>query len=172
MWIFKNYKNLTQQEHITLLNIRNEKKIRESSKNKEIITLNNHLKWVELLNKEKSYFALFIDEKIVGGLNFTKKLNSIKEWGVFFSKDTKPLISSIATYIFINYMFEKADILYSQVSKENNQALRFNEYFKIEIYNEEEEFYNLILTKEKWQKEQNNFKFLQNRVKKINYKFR
>ena len=73
---------------------------------------------------------------------------------VFFSKDTKPLISSIATYIFINYMFEKADILYSQVSKENTQALRFNEYFKLEIYDEKDGFYNLILTKEKWQKEQ------------------
>ena len=172
MWIFKNYKNLTQEEHINLLNIRNEKEIREASKNKEIITLNNHLKWVKSLDEEKCYFALFVDEKIVGGLNFSKEANTIKEWGVFFSKDTKPLISSIATYIFINYMFEKADILYSQVSKENIQALRFNEYFKLEIYDEKDGFYNLILTKEKWQKEQKSFKFLQNRVKKINYKFR
>jgi UDP-4-amino-4,6-dideoxy-N-acetyl-beta-L-altrosamine N-acetyltransferase len=171
MWIFKDYKLLNEDEHKKLLQIRNEKSIREASKNKEIITLKNHLAWVKKLENDKKYFALFVDGKIVGGLNFSIDKETIKEWGIFFTKDTKPLISLIATYTFIEYMFKKVDMLYSEVSKKNTQALRFNEYFKLKVYDEDKEFYKLKLSKDSWEKNKKDFKTLQKQKERLDYKF-
>jgi len=118
MWIFKNYKLLAKNEHIELLNIRNSKYVREVSNDKDVISLENHLQWIKNLDESKCYLALFIDEKIVGGLNYTCKDNIIENWGIFFDEQTKPLVASIATYLFIEYMFSKFDVLYSEVLKE------------------------------------------------------
>ena len=72
MLIYKNYKLLSKKEHKELLKLRNEEYIREASKNKDIIDLKEHLKWIESLNENKKYFAIFYNGEIVGGVNFTK----------------------------------------------------------------------------------------------------
>ena len=169
MWIFKNYKLLTQKEHIALLNIRNSDYVREVSKDKNIILLDNHLKWIKNINKSKCYLALFVDNKIIGGLNYSYKNNIVENWGIFFDEKTQPLMSSIATYLFIDFMFNKFDVLYSEVLKENQRAFKFNQYFGIEVIKTTQELYRLQLTKEKWN--QNNLKILEKRIRKIQYKF-
>ena len=104
MLIYKNYKLLSKKEHKELLKLRNEEYVREASKNKDIINLKEHLKWIENLNENKKYFAVFYNGEIVGGVNFTKD-KIIKNWGIFYKKI--PLIPIVATYHFINYMFTK-----------------------------------------------------------------
>ncbi len=148
MWIFKNYKDLTLKEHQELLDIRNEKEIREASNSKDIITLDKHLSWLK--STDGDYFALFIDDKIVGGVNYKLKDNAVTEWGIFFTKKNAPLISSLATYMFIEYLFSKSDILYSEVLKTNQKALKFNLYFGITILETTSDKYKLVLKKDVW----------------------
>lgn len=147
---FKNYKDLSLEEHKKLLQIRNEKEVLKVSRNQNKIELNDHLKWIEKLPGNKKYFAVFVNEEIVGGVNYIGKNNNILDWGIFFSSSLKPFISSVATFTFIEYMFQNYDILYSEVKKDNIQALKFNQFFGVEIYDENREFYKLKLTKTKW----------------------
>jgi len=171
MWIFKNYKLLTKKEHMELLNIRNSNYVREVSKDKNIILLDNHLKWIKNIDNSKCYLALFVDNKIIGGLNYSYKNNIVENWGIFFDEQTQPLISSIATYLFIEFMFSRFDVLYSEVLKENQRALKFNQYFGIKIIETTKELYKLQLTKEEWNKNKTKLKILEKRINKIKYKF-
>jgi hypothetical protein len=171
MWIFKDYKVLSQDEHQKILEIRNEEKIREASRSSHTISLQDHLQWVDLLDDSQHYFALFIDDEVIGGLNYTLKDDSIKNWGIFFSENAKPLIASLATYIFIEYMLSKYRSLNSEVLKENTQAVKFNNYFGVNIIKEDEEFLYLQLTQEMWQEHKKRLKLLQKRVAMIEYKF-
>jgi len=148
MWIFKNYKDLTLKEHQELLNIRNEEEIREASNSKDIIILDNHLSWLKSI--DDYYFALCIDNKIVGGVNYKLKDNVVTEWGIFFTKKNAPLVSSLATYIFIEHLFTKSNILYSEVLKTNQKALRFNLYFGLTILETTSDKYKLVLKKDEW----------------------
>jgi UDP-4-amino-4,6-dideoxy-N-acetyl-beta-L-altrosamine N-acetyltransferase len=171
MWIFKDYKLLSREEHEKILTIRNEISIRESSKNSTPISLEDHLNWVESLTKNQNYFTLFIDGTAVGGLNFTHEKSCITNWGIFFSKNSQPLIASLATYIFIEYMLENYASIKSEVIKSNKQALRFNNYFGITIINEDKTLYHLMITPEIWKDQKEKLKALSKRVQMTRYKF-
>ena len=166
MWIFKNYQDLTHKEYKELLDIRNETEIRKASNTEDMITLDKHLSWLK--STDGNYFALFIDGKIVGGVNYKLKDKTVTEWGIFFSKKIAPLISSLATYIFIEYLFTKSDILYSEVLNTNQKALKFNLYFGITILETTSDKYKLILKKDVWSKYKvSKLRSLNRRVKNI-----
>jgi UDP-4-amino-4,6-dideoxy-N-acetyl-beta-L-altrosamine N-acetyltransferase len=171
MWIFKSYRNLSKAEHIQLLSIRNEQKIKEASSISNTISLEEHLKWLKSLSLEQNYFALFIDDEIVGGVNYFAKKNKVLKWGIFFSQDTKPFIASLVTYIFIEFMFKKYFVLYSEVLKTNTQAIKFNTYFGLSIRKEDLKYYHLELFKESWQEHKSNLKVVKKRLDLIKYKF-
>jgi len=172
MWIFKDYRVLSQDEHQKILEIRNEEKIREASRSSHTIALQNHLQWVDSLDDSQHYFALFIDDEVIGGLNYSVEKKDVKNWGIFFSENTKPLIASLATYIFIEYMLSNYKSLYSEVLKANTQAVKFNNYFGVNIIKEDEEFLYLQLTQKMWQEHKKRLKSLQKRVAIIKYKFK
>ena len=171
MWIFKDYRVLSQDKHQKILEIRNEEKIREASRSSHTISLQDHLQWVDSLDDSQHYFALFIDDEVIGGLNYTLKDESVKNWGIFFSENAKPLIASLATYIFIEYMLSNYKSLYSEVLKANTQAVKFNNYFGLTTIKEDKEFLYLYLTQEMWQEYKVRLKSLQKRVAMIEYKF-
>jgi len=171
MWIFKDYRGLSQDEHKKILEIRNETKIREASRNSHIISLQDHLQWVNSLDKSQHFFALFIDDEVIGGLNYILKDKSVKNWGIFFSENAKPLIASLATYIFIEDMLSNYISLHSEVLKENTQAVKFNNYFGLNTIKEDKEFLYLYLTQKMWQEHKIRLKSLQKRVDLIKYKF-
>ena len=171
MWIFKDYRLLTKSENIELLKIRNDKFVREASNDSSVISYEDHMKWIMDLDDKKRYMALFIDDSVVGGLNYQAEDSNIKNWGIFFDKNLPPLISLVATYLFIEHMFEKYDVLYSEVLKDNEKALRFNQYFGVRKIGEKESSYRLELTKNEWEKHKKSFQALEKRVKSIKYRF-
>jgi hypothetical protein len=172
MWIFKDYKLLSKEEHQKILEIRNEIKIREASRSSHAIPLQDHLQWVDSLDDSQCYFALFIDGEAIGGLNYKTEKEDVKNWGIFFSENAKPLISSLATYIFIEYMLSNYKVLNSEVLRKNSQAVKFNNYFGVNIINEDKEFLYLQLTQGMWDKHKVRLKSLQKRVAMIEYKFK
>lgn len=158
--IFKNYIHLTQEQSQTILELRNSDYIRSNMHNSEIIPLNNHLNWVETLktNFQKEYFALILDDVVVGSCSFVQDENGVSSWGIFFVKTINPLISSVSAYLFMQYLFDIKGFtsIDSQVLKTNSLALRFNQNLGFCIYKEEKEFFRLSLSKKQWQTNTNN----------------
>ncbi len=139
--IFKHYKILNLNEHKELLKIRNDKNMRGYFINTTKIELQDHINWVESLNDE--YFCVIVNEEIVGGVNFKDN-----EWGVFFNPI--PFIPFIASKLFVDYLFESKEVLYSRVKKTNQKAISFNKSFGVEFYKEDDEYLHMRLEKNKW----------------------
>ena len=57
--VFKNYSVINEQESFEILNIRNKDFIRKNMITNEIISLENHIKWINSLknNSDKKYFG-------------------------------------------------------------------------------------------------------------------
>jgi UDP-4-amino-4,6-dideoxy-N-acetyl-beta-L-altrosamine N-acetyltransferase len=153
---FKDYKDLSVEEHKKLLKIRNKDNVLKASRSNKKIELKEHLEWVKNLPESKKYFAVFVNDEIIGGVNYTFEDKKVIDWGIFF--DNNAYFSMVATYFFIEEMFKRFDVIYSEVKKDNLKALRFNKFFGIEIYDENDNFYKLKLSKEKWQSYKKNIK--------------
>ena len=98
--VFKNFIFLNDIEKKDILELRNKEYVRENMINSEPISLENHILFIESLkNKNKTYFAIFFDNQLIGSLNITKNEELI--WGLYFIK-----ISSFEIVIcFFNILF-------------------------------------------------------------------
>lgn len=154
--ILKNLIYLTKDENEKLLEIRNSEYIRLKMKNINQISLENHLCFIQNLKEDEKniYFAVFSEEKIVGGISITEIDKEKKEstWGVYFMKNLNPLIPSLVSYKIIDMVFNSLhlDKLFSQVHIKNSNALKFNKSFGFEFLKTSDEFDTLLLSKEYW----------------------
>ena len=162
----KDYKTLTEKEHTKLLQIRNQKEVRDASNDTGEILLQNHLEWVKKL-QPKRYFAVFYKGEIVGGVNFEADGEVVTNWGIFFDKTLEPFVLLMVVYGFIEYLFSLHEALFSEVKKGNEKALSFNRYFGVEIIEETPTHYKMHLTKEQWNKQKKKLKTLAKRVQNM-----
>ena len=181
--VLKNYILLNEEENISLLEIRNHECIRKNMLSQDIIFLEKHLNWLNLLKESETsfYYAVYVDRELFGGVSITgidyKK--SIASWGVFFKSDTNPLISSIATFLLIDRIFDTLNIntLNLEVNKLNVNAYNFNLNFGFKVYNESEEYNNsyhlMTMNKLDWNsnKTEGLPRVIDKRIKKIVYQF-
>lgn len=173
--LFKDYKNLTHEESITILTLRNEENIRKNMIDNQIIELSSHIKFINSLkdNSNKNYFAIICNEEVLGSLSFVKDDKNIS-WGVFFKNDTNPFITSFATFLFLEYLFANiSNKIFSLIKKENSKALNFNKNFGFEVYKEDENIFYLELKKCHWESHKNSklLKPIKNYLDKIEYSF-
>lgn len=175
--LFKNYIHLTQEHSKAILALRNSEYIRTHMHNSEIIPLENHLQWLSTLhnNSTKEYFALIVDDVIVGSCSWLKDDKEVVSWGIFFVPTINPIISSLSAYLFIDYLFEKKGFqsLDSQVLKNNPLAFKFNQNLGFSLYQENNQFYSLSLHKKEWKSNANNrfITSLKKYLGKIKYEF-
>ena len=142
--------------------------------NNEPISLENHILFIESLkeNKNKTYFAIFFDNQLIGSLNIIK--NEELTWGLYFKEEANPIIKSCATYLFLDFIFSKFnEDINSFVKRKNIQALNFNKNFGFEVFKEDEEYYYLKLSKELWKdkKDSKIIKPIKRYLDKIEYYF-
>ena len=147
--------------------------VRENMINSEPISLENHILFIESLkNKNKTYFAIFFDNQLIGSLNITKNEELI--WGLYFKEEANPIIKSCVTYLFLDFIFSKfSEDVNSFVKIKNIQALNFNKNFGFEIFKEDEEYFYLKLSKELWKEKKNSniIKPVKRYLDKIEYYF-
>ncbi len=84
--VFKNFIFLNDIEKKDILELRNKEYVRENMINSEPISLENHILFIESLkeNKNKTYFAIFFDNQLIGSLNIIKNEELI--WGYILKK--------------------------------------------------------------------------------------
>ena len=181
--IFKNFTDLSYEEHISILNIRNSNHVRLNMKSSEIIKIENHIKWVEelVLDKCNIYYCVFNNEEIVGAIYITtidyeKKTSN---WGLYFKAKINPFISSISTYLLIDRVFKfyELNTLNLEVNKKNTAAYQFDLSFGFNLTDDkienEEEYYLMSLTKNNWNINSNSklMVLLNKKITKINCTF-
>ena len=181
--VLKNYILLDEQENINLLEIRNHADMRRNMLSQDIILLENHLSWLNLLKESETsfYYAVCIDDELFGGIYITgidyKK--SIASWGVFFKSGINPLIPSITTFLLIDRIFNTLNIktLNLEVNKLNINAYNFDLNFGFKVYDELEDgdnsYHLMTMNKEYWNNNKNIGlpRVIEKRIKKIEYKF-
>ncbi len=103
--VFKNFIFLNDIEKKDILELRNKEYVRENMINSEPISLENHILFIESLkeNKNKTYFAIFFDNQLIGSLNIIKNEELI--WGLYFKEEANPIIKSCVTYLFFRFYF-------------------------------------------------------------------
>ena len=154
--VFKDFISLNEKETKDILELRNKEYVRENMLNSEPIILENHLLFIESLkkNKNKTYFAIFFDNELIGSVNIIK--NEELAWGLYFKEDANPIIKSCVTYLFLDFIFKKFnENINSFVKIKNIQALNFNKNFGFETFKEDENYYYFKLSKEAWEKRKN-----------------
>lgn len=150
--VFKNYTLLSEDEAKGILDLRNKEFIREQMRYTKIIDIEDHLHFIASLKGAKSskYFAVFVENELVGSLNYIR--DGSLEWGLYFNDSVSVLIKSLSCYIFLEYLFNKFDdVVSSSVKRSNKNALRFNENFGFCEFDRDGEFVHLNLSKSMWQ---------------------
>lgn len=176
-----NYTLLTLPQQEELLNIRNLNYIRVEMKDSSIISLADHLAWIEKLKLDtlNVYYAVISNENIIGAIYLTQinLQKSISKWGIFFKNEINPLLSSLSLYKFLELIFDKYPIkrLELEVDKNNTKAYKFDKSFGFKEYNNSvdinNEYIEMYLSEDMWnvQKEKPMFKLLKNKLEKIEF---
>ena len=84
MYDIINYVDCTHEQNLEILNLRNQDEVRKWMVNPEIISEDNHFKFVESLkrNPNRLYFAIYRDGLLVGTYNLTKEKEGVWERGI------------------------------------------------------------------------------------------
>lgn len=173
---FKNFHGLTIKEHKSILNLRNSDYVRLQMHNTNLISIDDHLRWIKNLKSNDLYFAILMNEEIIGNVNYTN-LDDNKNycyWGCYFANDTHPSIISFATIFFLDYVFNTKNVKTLKLfTKRNNHiALRFDKNLGFLPYAEDENYIYMSQLKNDWNKlkERKNFKSIYAKMEEINFK--
>ena len=143
-----------------ILSIRNQKKIREASFNKDIIKYKDHLEWFNKKTKNNffNHYVLKHNRKLIGvayGERYSKSKRSCL-WGFYVNSKINSNIKygSLLKYLIIEKLFEKREIstLECQVKKDYEWIKNWHIEWGHELknFNTELNCYNLILKKKNW----------------------
>jgi len=178
---FRDYTVLEKDEHIELLGIRNLDFVRAGTNDTKIIELESHLSWVENLKEDDSklFYGVYVDGYLLGGINLFDIDKKTAHWGLFFKQAINPFITSFATYLLMDRAFEHFGVaqMFLEVNKKNINAYKFDLNFGFTVYdeykNEDEAFYKMSLSKDKWstKKESGLLGIIYKKIQTVEYKF-
>lgn len=87
---FVSVPDLTKAQQFELLDIRNQQIIRESSYSSHVIAEDEHLNWVERLDRDATvlFYAVFLGGQIVGGVGLRKidLAEGVADWSFYVSE--------------------------------------------------------------------------------------
>lgn len=176
---FKNFINLSEEEKVILLKLRNADYIRKNMYNTEIISLSSHFAWINnLKNREDCiYWAILKDDKIIGcidltGIDFNKK---IAEWGFYIDEKCTGL-GAIIEYLGMRHFFNDMcfQCVMCRVLSDNKQVYNMhkNKFGFVaapdfSIISSNRNFNGLMLTSSVWSKVEKKINCLLNRIFKL-----
>ncbi len=150
------YYNLDISEHKALLGIRNQPEIIYHTQTQKAIQLESHLTWVQSLkhNQDSLYLAVIENNHILGGINANALQLKEPTWGVFFSPNTSPLITSAVSFLFLDTLFlQKCTLsIHASIHHNNVSARKFSERLGFTLINRNSDFDAMSLSKDQWEK--------------------
>lgn len=129
-YIFKNYLNLTQEEKKLVLEHRN--KNRQWMLTQDIITLENHLKWIDSLNADTSklYYLVYKDNIPFISVSYHDIDNESAFWGYFLinSSYKNEVLKIEKSIIEIAFNHLNLETLYC-INDINNHVISIHKFF-------------------------------------------
>ncbi|WP_462351380.1 GNAT family N-acetyltransferase [Fusobacterium varium] len=169
---FENILKSTLKEQKEIREWRNDPKVRKFMYNSEIITEEQHLKWIDSLKKSENidvFFIIYAEQKI--GIVSVKKISTkIYNWGIYLNNSLekgkgigREIGEKFLKFLFTNY--EELEIIEYDVISENlislNLALglgmkKYKEEKNLTINNKKMNVTHLKITKQDWRKYEKN----------------
>lgn len=141
---FINYTHCDLDNHIEILHLRNSLPIRQWMIDHNIITLENHLKFIEKLKSrtDRFYFAVSFEKKIIASINISKETDFIWERGIFVS----PSYSGTGHTTVIENIFNRhlkalgVISLTAKVINDNIRSLKYHEKMGYIMQSQDDKF--------------------------------
>ncbi len=137
-----NFINLTENAKLMILKWRNDENVKKWMYNSEIISIENHLKFIEALEKDENnqYFLLNRENENIGVIYFNNIdfYHRSTEFGLYANPDiTMSGVGKILEKACIEYAFDvlKLNTLKLEVLSENIRALHLYKKFKFKEIN-------------------------------------
>lgn len=125
-----NYTDCTEEQHREILNLRNLPEIRQWMSNSAPIEWESHLNFVSALkcDKERMYFAIFKQERLVATYNLTKDNGATWERGIITSPSFQGsgLTLEIENYILDSLPKDEFSIITAKVKLDNLRSIRYH----------------------------------------------
>ncbi len=141
---FINYTHCDLDLHTEILHLRNSFPIRQWMIDQDIITLENHLKFIEKLKnrEDRFYFAVILDKQIIASINISKETDCIWERGIFVSPSYSGTgHTSKIEIIFNRYLLASGiTALTAKVKNDNLRSLRYHEKLGYRKQAQDQEF--------------------------------
>lgn len=157
----KRYEDVGPGVQREILELRNSDRIRLVSLNQSVISLDDHLRWIESLRgrRDVAYYAVFRDGELAGSLSLTHidRDEGRLEWGVWFREDVS-LLPALVIYemlerVFFGMGFSTVELA---VQPDNATAIGTNRGFGFRESGTrmvgEREYREMMLTKEEWER--------------------
>jgi UDP-4-amino-4,6-dideoxy-N-acetyl-beta-L-altrosamine N-acetyltransferase len=164
-----NIVDVNSHDNLILLEIRNETNIRNNMFSKDIISINQHQKWVKDLSNSnyKKVFCTYANDAVIGALGYTLIGTNIDSctWSFYISEKSR--ILGLAPYLefsFLDYLFYKKNLttIYADVLSSNQLILNLHKKFGFEIVTKQEfnvnnsnDFNKIRLAKQSWDENRN-----------------
>ena len=136
--ILKNFINLNNSEMSMILRWRNHINIRKWMFNKDIITIDSHINFINTLdkNKEKKYFLVQHNENNIGIINFSNIKKDTLEIGIYSNPDISK-VGDILLNEIIKYSITilKIKYIYAEVYSNNFSAIKLYKRFNFREVN-------------------------------------
>jgi len=136
-----NFIDMSLDEKKMVLEWRNHKEIRKYMYNQDIITLESHLKYIELLktSKDKRYFLVKRDNEYIGTIDFTNiDLDKKETYLGLYSKPNLKGVGNILMSSIIDYAFNSLEVvvLKLEVLNSNRKAINLYKRFNFIEFNQ------------------------------------
>ena len=171
----KNFKLLSTADHGEVLRLRNLGYIRSQMAHSEIISSSNHVEWVKRLNDSCQYYAVLLDDEIIGNLSVTEIDLESKSctWSCFFKDSVHAFIISLATIKYIDYVFNEMEIekLNLFTKKTNLNALNFDVGLGFCEYKRDADYIYMTLDQITWGSLQSSelFKSIKRKIERVDF---
>lgn len=180
---FKNFVNLSREEKVQVLELRNSESIRKNMYNTDIISIDSHLNWINSLGNRLDcfYWAIFIDNELIGVIDLTSIDNDKKfaEWGFYICNKYFGLGALIEYLGMEHFIFDlKFEKILACVYENNEKVYNMhkNKFNYIDspefsFIKDKKKYNGLVLTKQNWEAKRKTIKNLLSKIYKINEVF-
>ncbi len=141
---FKSFINLNDDEKKLVLSWRNDIRIRNLMFNKDIISLDSHLEFIENLKirQDKHYWLVIIDSEYIGSVCLYNIEKTSCYWGYYVKPDLLgKSYGVVLEYLILKIVFEflKLDVLRCETLKLNKSVVKYHKKFGFkEVFSENE----------------------------------
>lgn len=170
----------TDEQKKAVREVRNEESVRKSMYTDHIISLDEHLKWIERIKNDERQivFVVLVDENVSGvvSVNAIDMLHKKSDWAFYLGENSRGGLGAALEFGILNFVFSELEIekLNCEVIETNESVVKMHKKFgfreegfrreNIEKNGERIGVFFLGITKSEWVKEKGSIEKKHNKL--------